>query len=80
MTIEEAKKEYNKLLSRYEKAIGYFDNVSISQEDKERFLPDFQEVLKGLNHYLSKIEVYTNQEVLEGFMGIELSMNRLESR
>lgn len=67
MTIAEAKKEYNKLLKRYDKANEYFDRSDISQVDKEKFLDDFQEVLKGLNYLLGKIELYTNQEILEGF-------------
>ena len=67
MTISEAKKEYNKLLKRFNNANKYFDRTDISQEEKEKFLPHFQQILRGLNYYLSKIEVYSNQEVLEGF-------------
>lgn len=67
MTIAEAKNEYNKLLDRFNKANEYFDREDITQEEKERFLPSFQEVLKGLNYLLGKIEIYTKQQVLEGF-------------
>lgn len=67
MTITEAKKEYNKLLQRYKKAEEYFDRTDIAQETKEKYLDDFIEVLNGLNYLLGKIEIYTNQEVLEGF-------------
>ena len=67
MTIKEAKENYNKLLKRYDKANEYFDRSDVSQIDKEKFLDDFQEVLKGLNYLLGKIELYTNQEILEGF-------------
>lgn len=67
MTIKEAKEEYNQLLKRYNKANEYFERADISQEDKEKFLPHFQQVLYGLNYLLGKIEVYTNQEVMEGF-------------
>lgn len=66
MTVSEAKKEYNKLLQRFNKANEYFDR-DIPQSEKEKFLDDFIEVLTGLNYLLSKIEVYTRQEVLEGF-------------
>ena len=69
MTISEAKKEYNKLLKRFNKANEYFERKDISQNEKERHLENFQEVLNGLNYYLSKIEVYSNQEVLGGFYG-----------
>ena len=67
MTILEAQIEYNKLLERFNKANEYFERTDISHEEKEKFLDNFQEVLKGLNYLLSKIEVYTKQEVLEGF-------------
>lgn len=66
MTISEAKCEYNKLLQRFNKANEYFDR-DIPQIEKEKFLDDFIEVLTGLNYLLSRIEVYTRQEVLEGF-------------
>lgn len=66
MTILEAKKEYNKLLQRFNKANEYFEK-DIPQIEKEKFLDDFIEVLTGLNYLLSRIEVYTRQEVLEGF-------------
>lgn len=67
MTIAEAKENYNKLLKRFYKANEYFDRTDVSQIDKEKFLDDFQEVLKGLNYLLGKIELYSNQEILEGF-------------
>ena len=67
MTIQEAKKEYNKLIKRFDKAEKYFDRKDVSQEEKEKFLPHFQEILKGLNYYLMKIEVYTEQERVGGF-------------
>lgn len=67
MTVAEAKAAYNKLLVRFNKANEYFEREDISKEEKERHLKDFQEVLTGLNYFLSKIEVYNNQEVLEGF-------------
>lgn len=67
MTISEAKKEYNKLLKRFNDAEIYFDREDVPQSEKEKFLLNFQEILKGLNHLLSKIEVYTEQEILGGF-------------
>lgn len=69
MTITEAKKEYNKLLKRFHKAEEYFHREDIPETEKEEFLGNYQEVLTGLNYYLGKIEVYTKQEVLEGFHG-----------
>ena len=48
MTITEAKKEYNKLLVRFNKANEYFERTDISNEEKERQLENFDVVLKGL--------------------------------
>lgn len=67
MTITEAKKEYNSLLERFNKANNYFEKKDVSNREKEKFLNVFIEILEGLNYYLGKIEVYTNKEVLEGF-------------
>lgn len=65
--MEKAKEEYNKLLKRYYMAGEYFDRKDISNSEKEQFLESFQQVLAGLNYLLGKIEIYTNQEVVEGF-------------
>lgn len=62
-----AKQEYNALLKRYNKAVEYFDRKDIPDSEKEKFIPSFLEILKGLNYYLSKIGVYTKKEILEGF-------------
>lgn len=67
MTVSEAKKEYNILLTRFNKANEYFDRGDIPQAEKENQLNNFQEVLTGLNYLLSKIEIFTNQEILGGF-------------
>lgn len=67
MTITEAKKEYNNLLQRFNKANVYFENKNIGNEEKEVYLKDYKGILKGLNYYLSKIEVYETNQVLEGF-------------
>ena len=66
MTVLEAKKEYNKLLKRFDKANEYFERTDISNEEKERQLENFDVVLKGLNYYLKRIEIYSSQEVLKG--------------
>lgn len=65
--MEEAKREYNKLLERFNKANNYFENENIPNTEKEKYLSSFNEILAGLNYYLGKIEVYTNREILEGF-------------
>ncbi len=70
MTIEEAKKEYNKLLQRFHKANEYFDKEDVPHSEKEKYLGSYQGILKGLNYYLGLIGTYTNEEILEGFHGI----------
>lgn len=67
MTISEAKKNYNKMLQRFIKAEKYFDTTDISLEEKEKQLENFEVVLKGLNYYLDKVHVFSEQEILEGF-------------
>lgn len=67
MTVAEAKRKYNELLIRFEKANNYFDNTNIPHAEKEKFLENFQEIINGLNYLLSKIEVFTQQDILEGF-------------
>ena len=59
----------DELLERYNKANKYFERTDISDTQKEQFLSSFQEILIGLNYYLQKIEIYSEQEVLEGFNG-----------
>lgn len=67
MTIKQAEQEYNKLLTRYNKAIEYFES-EVTQEVKETYLEGFKEVLKGLNYYLDRVGPHTNKQVLEGFL------------
>ena len=67
MNIIKAKEEYNYLLGRYNNASNWFDRSDISYKEKENQLKNFQEILDGLNYYLAKIEVFTNQEILGGF-------------
>ena len=67
MEIDKSKKIYNELLERFNKANEYFERTDISQEDKQRFLPQFQKVISQMSFLLGEIEVYTKQEVFEGF-------------
>lgn len=67
MSSAAAKKEYNKLLKRFNNATEYFEREDIGQEEKEKFLGKFQEILTGLNYQLSKIEIYHIQEIMKGF-------------
>lgn len=67
MTILESKKEYNKLLERFNKGEIYFDRKDIPQEEKEKHLKSFQVILNRLSYLLTKIVFYTEDEVLNGF-------------
>ena len=40
MTIKEAKREYNALLTRFNNAGEYFENDDIPYTEKEKFLPE----------------------------------------
>ena len=64
MTVVQAKKEYNKQLERYYKAIDYFESEA---KDKDKFFKDFQQLLLALSSLLKKIGVYSQEEVLGGF-------------
>ena len=64
MTVAQAKKEYNKQLERYYKAIDYFESEA---KDKDKYLKDFQQLLLALSSLLRKIGVYSQEEVLGGF-------------
>ena len=64
MTIPEAKKEYNKQLKRYNKALEYFDS---GDGDNEKYFKDFQKLLLGLSSLLKIIGTYTQEEVWYGF-------------
>ena len=70
MGLSEMKIEYNKLLKRYHDAEKYFSKNNIGFEEKMKFYPDFQEVLKALNHYLGEIKKYekvSSEQILGGF-------------
>jgi|MudIll2142460700_1097286.scaffolds.fasta_scaffold16167_3 flagellin-specific chaperone FliS len=65
--MNELKRQYNELLMRYMKAEYYFEDTSISNEDKEKHIPKAKEIINGLNKLLEQIKTYTSDEVLNGF-------------
>ena len=67
MTITEAKKEYNLTLARYYKAVEYFSKINLTQEDKEKYLDSFSNILTHLSNLLTKVGPYKYAEVLGGF-------------
>jgi hypothetical protein len=65
--IHQARTQYNILLARHYKAIAYFDNPDISKEQKEKFIPQYKEIVEALGDLLDTIGEYSEVEVLEGF-------------
>ena len=64
------KKEYNIALVRWNKSKTFMDGLA-SQEEKDKWLPEFGEMLKTINKLISQIEQaghkMTEIEIIEGF-------------
>lgn len=54
--LDSLKAEYSELFQRYTKAVTYLDNPAIPNSDKEKWLPEFETLLKRLNVLFEKIE------------------------
>jgi hypothetical protein len=61
------KEQYNALLLRYAKAELYFDNTSVTLEDKEKHLDAFMLLVAEINKMASMIPGITEDEILNGF-------------
>lgn len=48
--------EYNKLLTRYEKAEAFLNNPDIPESDKEKELPRYKTLLESLNAVLWTVQ------------------------
>lgn len=62
----EAKKEYNAMLERYNKAVDYFGSAE-KHEIKMKQIDNFKKVANGLSRLLREIKDYTVDEALKGF-------------
>lgn len=63
----EAKIKYNQLLERYVNGSLYFENPNKPIEEKEKYLPNFQQILIDLNSTLEEIGDYEDKNILGGF-------------
>lgn len=67
LTVKDSKIAYNKNLERWKKAEEYFENPKITQAEKEKFMSDFENLLKAQNQLLRKIGIYSQENILQGF-------------
>ncbi|NLU27089.1 MAG: hypothetical protein GXX00_08100 [Hungateiclostridium thermocellum] len=71
MNVAELKREYNKLLKRYNAGSAYMDDNTIPLSEREARIPDFQRIVKKLDTILYLFKQngvsYTDDEVLHGF-------------
>lgn len=69
--LDALKKDYNAFLTRFYKASAFMDNSEMPAQEKERTLPGFMAIIKGLNDILDKMKSMgfspLNDEVLGGF-------------
>ena len=69
--LKELKVAYNRLLARYKKAEIYVDNPKISDEEKEKHMPEFRKLIKAISEAIitfSEMGVtMSDSEVMEGF-------------
>lgn len=66
--INSTKLKYNELLKREKKAQLYIDNPNIDIKIiSEKYIPEYQKIVRELSELLNKIGSYTQEEALEGF-------------
>lgn len=67
----ELKQQYNKLIKLQLKAAEYLDNDSIPYEEREKRIPEYQELLGKLSALFSEIKrqgiTYTQDDLFSGF-------------
>ncbi len=69
--VTKLKKQYNDVLIRHYKGKKYLDDDSILIENREKWVPEFTNILHELSRILKAIEdsgiKYTDSEILGGF-------------
>jgi hypothetical protein len=68
-------KQYNELLTRFNKATVFLENSSRTDEEVEQWLPEYQQILKQMQNLCHKIEETSSFKVgigefLYGFKNI----------
>lgn len=66
----ELKRQYNQLLEREKQAEKYLDAPGRTEADYQKWLPEFQKILVGLNDLLKQIGTFTSDEIIHGFKGL----------
>ena len=66
--VQQAKEYYNILLERHYKALIFFADNGITIEDKEKWVPEYREILASLGEMLDIIGKgnYTDDNILNG--------------
>jgi hypothetical protein len=63
--------EYDRLFAREKRAEAFLDDASIPQERRERYVPQFERLLDGLNRLIAEIAAaghdMTRDEIVNGF-------------
>jgi hypothetical protein len=77
--INNLKREYNKYLQRHVKAAAYLDDNNIAIAEREKWLPEYKNILSNLNRLLNTFDIYnveyTAIEALGGFV-VEEAMQK----
>lgn len=66
--------QYNRLIKREKKGAAYLDNPDVPAQEKERWIGEFQKIIRALNDLICLIEKelgrnMTSEEILNGFTG-----------
>lgn len=72
--LSEYVEQYNRLIKREKKGSAYLDNPDVPEQEKEKWIGEFQKILRALNDLISLIEKelgrnMTSEEILNGFTG-----------
>lgn len=70
--------KYNGLIERAKKGTAYLDNPNVPAQEKERWIGEFQKIIRALNDLIRLTEKelgrkMTDNEILNGFTGVERS-------
>lgn len=65
--MNDLKQQYNKLLKRYKDAEAYIDDKQRSQQELDKWLPEFCKIVRELNFILAKIGPHEPDEAVNGF-------------
>ena len=67
--------QYNQLIKREKKGEAYLDNPEVPAQEKEKWIGEFQKIIRALNDLIWLIEKelgrnMTSEEILNGFTGV----------